>query len=322
VIARPNLMVATLVPALLLGGLPAPAPSAPRDRPAAPFRTFIPAPAPQSAPAPQTAPAIPPPSWVAAPVTPVDAGFRLLYQLKFNEARAEFAVWQKQHPDDPIGYTAEAAGYLFEEFNNQGVLTSEFFMDDKRLLGGIPGQPNQRLGDAFHAVVDRAQKVGQARLDRDGRDPAGLLAMTMTNGMLADYTSLIEKRQIATLHLLGVSEGFAQRLLAVDPGQGDAYVALGVSNYILACLPGYKRFFLRMGGVHGDKSVGMRQLEQAAASGHYLQPYAELLVALTSLREKRPQRAQALLAHLSAEFPENALFARELAKLGALKGPK
>jgi len=262
------------------------------------------------------------PAWVAAPSSPVEVGFHLLYQLRFTEAREQFTLWEKQHPEDPLGFSAEAASYLFEEFNKQGVLTSEFFLDDKRLLGGIPGTPDAKLGAAFHAAVDRSEKVGQARLERDARDPAGLLAMTMSNGMMADYSSLIEKKQLATLHLLGISETFANRLLAVDPNAGDAYVALGVSNYILACLPAYKRFFLRLGGVHGDKSVGMRQLEQAVGSAKYLQPYAELLLALTSLREKQPQRAQALLAHLSVEFPQNPLFARELAKLGAVKGPR
>ncbi len=298
--ARPIVSIAVLLLAVVLGELTGTA-SPPRGG--------------------QQAPPVPP-AWVAAPATPVDVGFRQLYQLKFSEAREQFALWEKQRPDDPLGFSAEAASYLFEEFNNQGVLTSEFFLDDKRLLGGIPGEPDQQLGAAFHAAIQRAEKAGQARLDRDARDSSGLLAMTMSNGMMADYESLIEKRQLATLHLLGVSEGFANRLLAVDSGAGDAYVALGVSNYILACLPAYKRFFLRLGGVHGDKSVGMHQLEQAVANGKYLQPYAELLLALTSLREKQPQRAQALLAHLSGEFPENPLFARELAKLGALKGPR
>ncbi len=260
--------------------------------------------------------------WVANPATPIEVGFRLLYQLKFTDARAEFLNWEQQHPDDPLGYSSEAASYLFQEFYKQGILTSEFFLDDKRLLGGIEGDPDKDLGDAFHRAVDRAQKIGQQRLARDSRDVQGLLALTMTHGMLADYASLIEKRQLATLHLLGQSEEFAHRLLAVDSTAGDAYVALGVSNYILACLPGYKRFFLRLGGVHGDKSVGMRQLEQAVAQGHFLQPYAELLLALTSLREKRPQRAQALLAELVSEFPENPLFKRELAKLGAISAPK
>jgi hypothetical protein len=260
-------------------------------------------------------------AWVANPATPVEQGFHLLYQLKFTEAREQFTAAQRAQPDDPLGFSAEAASYLFEEFHGQGVLTSEFFLDDKTLLGGITGQPNKALGDSFHAAVDKAQKLGQAKVDKDANDASGLLALTMASGMLADYSSLIEKKQMATLHLLTASEGYAQRLLAVDSGAGDAYVALGISNYILASLPSYKRFFLRIGGVHGDKSTGMHQLEQAVATGHYLQPYAELLLALTCLREKQPQRAQALLAHLVSEFPQNPLFARELAKMGALKGP-
>lgn len=327
-IPRPMVSAAALLPAILFGNLAAPygglglAPEMGAEalRAVPPFARSRAAAA-GPLPAGQLPSTTAQPAWVAEPATPVEAGFHLLYQLKFQQAREQFSAWERQYPDDPMGYCAEAASYLFEEFNSQGVLTSEFFLDDKRLLGGIPGKPDERLGAAFHAVVDHAQKLGQVRLDRNPRDPAGLLALTMTNGMLADYASLIEKRQMATLHLLGVSEGFAQRLLTVDPSAGDAYVALGVSNYILACLPAYKRFFLRLGGVHGDKTVGMHQLERAVASANYLQPYAELLLALTSLREKQPQRAQALLAHLSGEFPQNPLFARELAKLGALRGP-
>lgn len=315
---RPMMTAATLLPAILFANLAALCLEAPAQS-AGPVvaRADVAAQEPGG----QPSSTMPQPAWVAAPANPIELGYHLMYQLKFQQAREEFSQWEKQHPDDPIGYCSEAASFLFEEFNRQGVLTSEFFLDDKRLLGGIPGKPDEGLSASFHAAVDRAQKLGQARLDRDPKDSSGLLALTMTNGMLADFASLIEKRQMATLHLLGASEDYARRLLAVDPGAGDAYVALGVSNYILACLPAYKRFFLRLGGVHGDKSVGMHQLEKAVASGNYLQPYAELLLALTSLREKQPQRAQALLAHLSSEFPQNPLFARELAKLGALRGP-
>jgi len=327
--SRPLITAAALLPAILIGNFAAPcgAAAAPRQDAAEAPRAESAAPAAQpQEPAAQAQSAQSPgtpvqPAWVAAPTTPVETGFHLLYQLKFSEAREQFTLWEKQHPEDPIGYCSVAASYLFEEFNKQGVLTSEFFLDDKRLLGGIPGKPDEGLSVPFHAAIDQAQKLGEARLAHNPNDTTGLLALTMTNGMLADYASLIEKRQMATLHLLGTSEDYARRLLVVDPGAGDAYVALGVSNYILACLPAYKRFFLRLGGVHGDKSVGMHQLEKAVATGNYLQPYAELLLALTSLREKQPERAQALLAHLSTEFPQNPLFARELAKLGALRGP-
>jgi hypothetical protein len=45
----------------------------------------------------------------------LDAGFRLLYELKPEEARTQFAVWQAAHPEDPLGSASEAASYLFEE---------------------------------------------------------------------------------------------------------------------------------------------------------------------------------------------------------------
>src|SRR6478752_7407783 len=77
-------------------------------------------------------PAVPAGSWLAEDAGEIDAGFHLLYDLKAAEARAQFAVWQKRHPEDPLGSASEAASYLFEECYQQGVLTSEFFLDDSR----------------------------------------------------------------------------------------------------------------------------------------------------------------------------------------------
>ena len=56
-------------------------------------------------------------------------------------------------------------------------------------------------------------------------------------------------------------------LLAVDPSADDAYVALGTSNYVIGCLPSYKKMFLWFGGIHGDKDHGMDELQTAAKEG-------------------------------------------------------
>jgi hypothetical protein len=53
----------------------------------------------------------------------------------------------------------------------------------------------------------------------------------------------------------------------------------------------------------------------AAAHGHYLRPFAKILLALAALREKKPEVARIQLNELVAEFSENPLFASELAKL-------
>jgi hypothetical protein len=245
----------------------------------------------------------------------LDAGFHLLYELKPREARAQFGAWQKSHPQDPLGYASEAASYLFEECYRQGVLTSDFFLDNKRFLGKIPLKPDPHLQAAFFASVKQTQDLAQLRLKTNPDDPNALFAMSLGLGMQADYASLIDKRQLDSLRNIREADTYSNKLLKVVPDAADAYLGLGTANYIIGSLPGPKKFVLGFAGIHGDKKKGIEQLETAANHGHYLRPFAKILLALTALREKRPEVARAQLAQLAAEFPENSIFASELAKL-------
>ncbi len=141
--------------------------------------------------------------------------------------------------------------------------------------------------------------------------------MTLSVGMQADYASLIEKHQIESLAMIRDADKFAKQLLALNPDAADAYLTLGAANYIIGSLSALKRFFLHFKGISGDKLVGLEQLEIASAHGRYLRPFAKILLALAALREKKPDVARVQLAELVAEFPQNPLFARELAKLDA-----
>jgi hypothetical protein len=251
-------------------------------------------------------------------VPELEAGFRLLYELKPAEARTHFAARQTSHPEDPLSSAAEAASYLFEECYRQGILTSEFFLDDDRFLGNIPVKADVALRDAFFAACKRSQDLSQLRLKANPNDANALFAMTLSVGMQADYASMINKKQLDSLRFIREAEKYAKKLLAVAPEGADAYLTLGTANYILGSLPGGKRFFLRFAGVRGDKRAGIKQLEIAAASGRYLRPFAKILLALAALREKKPDVARAQLTELVAEFPQNPLFASELAKLNAV----
>jgi hypothetical protein len=244
-------------------------------------------------------------------------GFQLLYQLKFEQAREQVRQWEREQPEQPLGPALEAAAALFEEFYRKGVLTSEFFLDDKRLLGGIKGQPDAELERQFASAAERAEKLAHERLEKQPKDPDALFALTLVGGMQADDLFVIQKRQLESLHHLREADRNARILLEVAPDADDAYVALGSANYIIGCLPSYKRAVLWMGGVHGDKALGMQQVSRTAASehAHYLRPFARLMLALAALREKNPDLSRQQLQALVAEFPENPLFAAELAKV-------
>jgi tetratricopeptide (TPR) repeat protein len=194
-------------------------------------------------------------------------------------------------------------------------MTSEFFLDDKRFLGKIPLKPDPNLRAKFFASDKQAQDVAQLRLRENPNNPNALFAMSMSLGMQADYASLIDKRQLDSLKRIREADTYSNKLLKIAPNAADAYLGLGTANYIIGSLPGPKKFFLGFAGVHGDKKKGIEQLEVAAMRGHYLRPFAKILLALTALREKKPEVARTEFTELAAEFPENPLFARELTKL-------
>jgi hypothetical protein len=258
---------------------------------------------------------------MAAPLAgksdPLEEGFRLLYSLRFDDARARFAEDIHSRPDHPLGHSALAASYLFEEFYRQGVLGSEFFLDDERFLGGIKGKPDADRRNRFLGANMRSQQLAGERLMKNQNDADALLVLALAAGMHADYLAVLERRQMASLKYIREAEGHAKRLLAVKPDAYDAYLALGASNYIVGSLPAYKRFFLWFGGIRGQKELGLQQLEKTATGGHYVKPFAKILLALASLREKRPDRARKLLEELAVEFPGNPLYRKELAALDA-----
>ena len=247
-----------------------------------------------------------------APST-LDAGFQEMYELDFQGARADFLSYQNANPDDPLGKAAEAASYLYEQFNSDGVLSSGFFLNDSRLLGGVVGEPSHNRNQPFLEVNAQARQMAKRALQSDPQNINGLLALTMADGMESDYDALIEKKQFASLSLMRQAESEAKTLLAIDPTAQDAYVALGASQYVVGCMPGYKRLFLRIGGVRGDKARGIQEMQIAAEHGRYLRPFAKILLALAYEREHQMEQARALLAELTVQFPANPLFARELA---------
>jgi tetratricopeptide (TPR) repeat protein len=165
------------------------------------------------------------------------------------------------------------------------------------------------------AAVKQVQDLAQLRLKMNQDNPNALFAMSMSLGMQANYASIIDKRQLDSLKKIRAADKYSKKLLKVAPDAADAYLGLGMGNYILGSLPGSKKFFLGFAGIHGNKKQGIEQIETAANRGHYLRPFAKILLALTALREKKTEVARREFTELAAEFPENPLFANELAKL-------
>jgi hypothetical protein len=242
-------------------------------------------------------------------------GYKDMYNLAFDEAHQCFQKWESSHPNDPMGPASDAAAYLFSEFDRLRILQSEFFMDNNSFFHRRSGAPDPEIQKKFETALADTKRLADAKLQASPDDHDALFATILRLGLHADYLALIQRRYLASLDDVKQSRTSAEHLLSICSSCYDAYLAIGVENYLLSLKPAPIRWLLRAGGAQTDKETGIKNLRLTAANGYYLQPYADLLLAVAALRDKNQGEAKRLLSSLSAQFPDNVLYREELKKL-------
>ncbi len=241
---------------------------------------------------------------------PLDAGYRQMYNLQFREAHETFYEYQIQRPDDPMGPVSDAAAYLFSEFDRLHILQSEFFTHDQHFITDNKLTPDPAVKQKFEAALAKARDLASR-----SRDDNAVFASILAGGLHSDYLALIEKRYVASFKEMKAARLQAERLLARKPQFYDAWLAVGVENYMLSIKPVVVRWFLRLGGGETDRDLGIQKLKLTAEKGHYLAPFARLLLAVAALRDNDKNRARDLLTGLTRDYPHNPLYRLELARI-------
>jgi hypothetical protein len=245
----------------------------------------------------------------------IERGFQQMYNLDFANAHTTFQAYQQAHPEEPIGYVSNAAAYLFSEFDRLHILESDLFTNDQKFEHRDKVSADPVVKAQFESELAKSDAAANKILAQNPDDKDALFAQVLASGLRGDYAALIEKRNLASLSYMKTSRTIAQKLLAVDPTCYDAYLAVGAENYLLGINSAPVRWMLRMTGAETDKTEGLQRLQLAADKGHYLAPFARLLLAVAALRDKDKQTARNLLAGLAREFPSNQLYVAELARI-------
>src|SRR5262249_54456782 len=154
--------------------------------------------------------------------------YRQMYNLHFAEAHETFRQYQAANPNDPMGPVSDAAAYLFSEFDRLHILQSEFFTHDQHFITDHKLVPDPDVKKRFEAALEATKALaGRAPDDRNAR-----FAMVLRSGLHSDYLALIEKRYASSLNEMKAGRIEAEKLLAAYPDLYDAWLAVGVENYM------------------------------------------------------------------------------------------
>jgi hypothetical protein len=252
--------------------------------------------------------------------TEIERGFQSMYNLEFDQAHQDFSTWERLHPDDPLGPVSQAAGYLFAEFARLDILESQLFTNDKTFEARTKLSPDPKVRDEFNGAVDRGNQLADEALKQHPEDNNALFAKVLALGLRSDYVAMIEKKDLAALRYMKQGRILAQQLLKQKPDEYDALLAVGIENYMTGIKPAPVRWMLSLGGIDPDKEQGIRELEQTAAHGNLLKPFAKLLLAVAALRDKNNTQGCGLLHELAVAYPRNPLYRNNVSECHGVPG--
>jgi hypothetical protein len=214
----------------------------------------------------------------------VRSGYQLLYDGDKAGAQRHFQALLDAHPED-----------LAARF---GVLTTEHDrLDDEDTSRTTAFE---RELDAFIAAADQ-------RYSHSQRDQDALFYRAAGHMLRALYKFENDEGMVSAARDAAHAKGDIEMYLKTHPDDGDAYLILGSYNYYTSLAPGYARvlgFLLFLPS--GNRTLGLQQLERAAAHGRLFGTEAELvLLDVYSSLEFRPKDAMAIADKLQREHPNN-----------------
>ena len=232
------------------------------------------------------------PNPITAASTGLDRGYFDMYDVNFAAAHTVFQHLLAQHPDDALAAASDAAAYLFGEFDRLHIIDVELFADQSRFDSRSRLTPDPAVRKAFDDRCAQANRLADAALQRNPRDATAFYVKTLVSGMQSDYALMIDKRDLAALSLTKQASVYSRQALALNPTMYDAYLASGVENYMLSLKSAPLRWLLGVTGAATDREEGVRLLTLTANRGHYLAPFARMMLSVAALRDGHPQQAR------------------------------
>jgi tetratricopeptide (TPR) repeat protein len=249
-------------------------------------------------------------------------GWVHFYNNEFDDALAYFDQDLKKHPAEAEKYNHVAQAILYKEMLRDGALESQLVSGNNPFLRRAKMEVDPADKQRFQACLDQSIKLSETVLKKNPRDIDALGALGSAHVLRSNFLFLVEKSWMDALHEATAARKANEQILAVDPNAVDAHLVLGLNAYVVGSLPFYMRALGFLGGFHGDKQGGLRQMELVAAHGVRDRYDAEVVLAAIYRRERMPEKALPLLQDMTAKFPRNYLYRYELVQMYSDAGDK
>lgn len=248
-------------------------------------------------------------------------GNAALYNIDYNAAREKFDQIKKLQPQHPAGDIYLATVTWLEHLNKSRRLQTSLYRDESSFYAGAERAKEENEGDAVDPVVDRAfrDRMAQAKtkalalVARNKNDADAQYFLGAYYGVMAAYEASVARKFFAAMRNGSRSVDAHEKVLKLKPDYYDAYLSVGMYDYIVGNLPFMYKALATIAGVRGNKKRGIERLQTIIAKDAATADDARVGLLAIYQNEKRYNDALAILQELSAKYPRSYLLKMETA---------
>jgi tetratricopeptide (TPR) repeat protein len=248
-------------------------------------------------------------------------GHEALYNLDSATATAKFEEIRRRVPHHPAGDLYLATVLWLGHLNKTRRLQTGLYNSGSNFYEGADKAKEGAEGDVVDANVDRAfrERMAQSKtkalalVARNKNDADALYFLGAYYGVMAGYEASVARKFFSAMRNGSRCVDAHEKVLKLKPDYYDAYLSIGVYDYIAGSLPfGYK-VMATMVGVRGNKKRGISRLQTIIEKNALTADDARVLLATIFHNERRHNDALTLLEQLSSKYPRSYLLKLERA---------
>ncbi|HEY6400658.1 MAG TPA: tetratricopeptide repeat protein [Blastocatellia bacterium] len=248
-------------------------------------------------------------------------GSEAMYNFDYTTAVSKFEEIRKRMPQHPAGDLYLATALWLKNLNKSRRLQTGLYRSGSNFYAGADKAKEETEGDAVDPGLDREfrDRMAQAKtkalalVAKNKNDPDALYFLGAFYGVMAGYEASTARKFFSAMRNGSRCVDAHEKVMKLKPEYYDAYLSIGVYDYIVGSLPfGYKALATIV-GVRGNKKRGITRLQTLIENNAASADDARVILLAIYRNEKRDEDALGLLKHLSSKYPSNYLLKLETA---------
>jgi len=250
------------------------------------------------------------------------AAFADIFNMDYDKARQAFVLLAKDYPTHPAPPLYLASIIWLEEMLRRQDLSLNRFIAPAYFTGKTSLAMSSGERSAFFSYLQKSQDLSKAILQKKRDDADARYFLATAYGLRSSFAITIDHSMREAFSYGNRAYASMKKLTEEKPDYHDAYLAVGIYEYIVGNIPWYLKWMAYVIGARGNKDNGMEHLRLASEKGQYVRNEAQLVLMVLYVREHRLAEALEIARSLSGKYPRSFLFPINVAQILRMSGQK